>query len=199
MANLFTDVSSWNDDSQSFFNNLANQGVKATVVKITEGSEDGTNYVNPKAANQIMGALNAGMQAHCYHFARFTSIQDAKNEAEFFVKHVKAFGMDPTTILVVDVESDDLTKDPQALTDQINAFLKVVKSSGYPKCDVYASASWFNQPRFYRDQLIPKNCWVANYGRPQPDVEDVGSWQFTDNWNGMGIDMSYDFFGFYTE
>lgn len=198
MTNLFTDVSSWNDDSAIFFQQLAHQDVKAAVVKVTEGSTDGTNYVNPKAANQITNALNAGMQAHCYHFARFTSILDAQNEARFFVKYVRSFGMDSTTILVLDVESEDLTPNPQALTDQINVFMSVVKANGYPKCDIYSSASWFNQPRFYRNKLIPKNCWVANYGRPQPDVENVGAWQFTDNWNGQNIDMNYDFNGFYT-
>ncbi|MSD83895.1 1,4-beta-N-acetylmuramidase [Lactobacillus curvatus] len=198
MTTLFTDVSAWNEDSALFFKQLATQNVKAAVVKITEGSADGTNYVNPKAASQITNALNAGLQAHCYHFARFTSVQDAKNEATFFVQHVKAFGMDPTTILVLDVESTDLTTNPQALTDQINAFMTVVKANGYPKCDIYASASWFNQPRFYREKLIPQNCWVANYGRPQPDVETAGAWQFTDHWNDQNLDMSYDFNGFYT-
>ncbi|MDT3393432.1 MAG: hypothetical protein LIR10_02515 [Bacillota bacterium] len=85
-----------------------------------------------------------------------------------------------------------------ALTDQINAFMTVVKANGYSKCDIYASASWFNQPRFDRKKLMPQNCWVANYGRTQPDVENVGAWQFTDNWNGQNIDMSYDFSAFYT-
>lgn len=113
MTNLFTDVSAWNEDSALFFKQLATQNVKAAVVKITEGSADGTNYVNPKAASQITNALNAGLQAHCYHFARFTSVPDAKNEAAFFVQHVQAFGMDPTTILVLDVESTDLTTNPK--------------------------------------------------------------------------------------
>lgn len=195
---LFADVASYQPSDQTWFQNLKNQGVLATVVKVTEGSADGTNYVNPKASAQIVSALNVGMQAHCYHFARFTSITDAKNEASFFVQQVKARGMDATTILVVDIESSDLTHDPQALTEQINAFIQVVKAAGYPRTDIYSSASWFNAPRFYRAQLIPRNCWVASYGTTKPGVENVGAWQFTDNFNSLNVDMSYDFNGFYT-
>ncbi|GAN40957.1 autolysin Aml [Lacticaseibacillus paracasei NRIC 1981] len=32
----------------------------------------------------------------------------------------------------------------------------------------------------------------------QPGVDNVGTWQFTNNFQGLGVDMSYDFFGHYT-
>lgn len=63
---LVADVSSWNPDTQVFFSDLAKRGVKAVVVKLTEG----TTYKNPKAKAQIRAAWNAGMHAHGYHFAQ---------------------------------------------------------------------------------------------------------------------------------
>ena len=49
-------------------------------------------------------------------------------------------------------------------------------------------------------QKAYKDKWVANYGVSQPGVDNVGTWQWTDNYKiaGTGVDMSYDFSGFYT-
>ncbi|GEL37688.1 N-acetylglucosamine-6-phosphate deacetylase [Lacticaseibacillus paracasei subsp. tolerans DSM 20258] len=55
--------------------------------------------------------------------------------------------------------------------------------------------SWLTTRRFDRIALIPKNLWLASYGVNQPGVDNVGTWQFTNNFQGLGVDMSYDFFG----
>ena len=85
-------------------------------------------------------------------------------------------------------------------TNDANTFLQAVKDSGYPKVDIYSMASWFWQGRLNADNLIAKNKWVANYDVSQPGVDNVGTWQWTDNYKiaGTGVDMSYDFSGFYT-
>lgn len=49
MVILMADVSSWQPESDSWFHQLADVGVKAVVVKLTEG----TTYRNPKAAAQL--------------------------------------------------------------------------------------------------------------------------------------------------
>lgn len=62
-------------------------------------------------------------------------------------------------------------------------------------------ASWFWEKRLIQSELIAKNDWVANYGKSQPGVPNVGTWQFTNSFSvfGIGIDMSYDFHGYYTD
>ena len=198
MVNLVADVASFQPEDLGFFKALASQGVKAVIVKLTEGSADGTAYINPKAQNQIINARKAGLLVNAYHFARYTSIQDAKNEADFFVTVAKRMGVGTDSIMAVDLEASEITPNLNAKT---NAFLQYVKDCGYPNVDYYSMASWFWNGTLNPDAILAKNKWVANYGVSQPGVNNVGTWQFSSSWtvNGSKVDMSYDFSGFYTE
>lgn len=197
MANLVMDVSGYQPDTISFFQAAKNAGVKAVIVKLTQGSADGDAYVNPKAQAQIDNARSVGLLVHGYHYARFNGNQDARNEAKWFTDHAKKFGLGPESVLALDIEDKANAK---YATSDANAFLQAVKDAGYPKVDIYSMASWFWQGRLDAAQLIAKNKWVANYGVSQPGVDNVGTWQFSSNYNiaGNGVDMSYDFSGFYT-
>ena len=197
MANLVMDISSYQPDTISFFQAAKNAGVKAVIVKLTQGSADGDAYVNPKAQAQINNARSVGLLVHGYHYARFYGNQDARNEAKWFVDHAKQFGLGPESVLALDIEDKANAK---YATSDANAFLQAVKDAGYPKVDIYSMASWFWQGRLNAAQLIAKNKWVANYDVSQPGVDNVGTWQWTDNYKiaGTGVDMSYDFSGFYT-
>ena len=198
MVNLVADVASFQPEDLGFFKALASQGVKAVIVKLTEGSADGTAYINPKAQNQIINARKAGLLVNAYHFARYTSIQDAKNEADFFVTVAKRMGVGTDSVMAVDLEASEITPNLNAKT---NAFLQYVKDCGYPNVDYYSMASWFWNGTLNPDAILAKNKWVANYGVSQPGVNNVGTWQFSSSWtvNGSKVDMSYDFSGFYTE
>lgn len=198
MVNLVADVASFQPEDLGFFKALASQGVKAVIVKLTEGSADGTAYINPKAQNQIINARKAGLLVNAYHFARYTSIQDAKNEADFFVTVAKRMGIGTDSVMAVDLEASEITPNLNAKT---NAFLQYVKDCGYSNVDYYSMASWFWNGTLNPDAILAKNKWVANYGVSQPGVNNVGTWQFSSSWtvNGAKVDMSYDFSGFYTE
>ena len=191
MANLVMDVSGYQPDTISFFQAAKNAGVKAVIVKLTQGSADGDAYVNPKAQAQINNARSVGLLVHGYHYARFNGNQDARNEAKWFVDHAKQFGLGPESVLALDIEDKANAK---YATSDANAFLQAVKDAGYPKVDIYSMASWFWQGRLNAAQLIAKNKWVANYGVSQPGVDNVGLWQFTSTYNiaGNKVDMSYD-------
>lgn len=197
MANLVMDISSYQPDTVSFFQAAKNAGVKAVIVKLTQGSADGDAYVNPKAQAQINNARSVGLLVHGYHYARFNGNQDARNEAKWFVDHAKQFGLGANSVLALDIEDKANAK---YATSDANAFLQAVKDAGYPKVDIYSMASWFWQGRLNAAQLIAKNKWVANYDVSQPGVDNVGTWQWTNNYKiaGTGVDMSYDFSGFYT-
>ncbi|WP_125711219.1 GH25 family lysozyme [Lacticaseibacillus porcinae] len=190
---LVADVSSWNPDTQSFFNSLAQKGVKAVIVKLTEG----TTYTNPKAKAQIQAAWKAGMHAHGYHFARYQTAAQAKAEALYFVKAAKAVGLNGTSVLAADVEAAELPK--SSLTSLTNTFLSTVKAAGYGKVDFYTMASWVKAGYLKPSQLIAKNMWIAAWNVSMPGIENVGTWQFTNNFQNLGVDMSYDFHGLYTK
>lgn len=189
----FIDVSSYQPDTQAFFQAAKNQGARGVVVKLTEGSEDGSNYVNPRAAAQIRNALAVGLPVSCYHFARYTSVPDAQNEARFFVKIAKQFGMDDTTLMISDAEVHTAA-DYQGAT---LSFLQEVERLGYKRTGVYSMKSFFTGGILNSQGFGNRPKWVAGYGVTSLGIDNAAAWQFTDH-GILGIDTSYDFTGAFT-
>lgn len=193
LRNSFIDVSGYQDDSVDYFQRAKDNGVMGVVVKLTEGSEDGSDYVNPKAAAQIRNALAVGLPVSCYHFARYTSVPDAQNEARFFVKIAKQYGMDDTTLMISDAEVNTAT-DYQGAT---LAFLQEVEALGYKRTGVYSMKSFFTGGILNSQGFGNRAKWVAGYGVTSLGIDNATAWQFTDH-GIMGIDTSYDFDGAFT-
>ena len=189
MANLFNDVAVFQRDDLAFFQALAAKGSKAVIIKLTQGSW----YVNPKFVNQSNTAQAAGLQVHVYHY--FTG---QPNEAQWLIANIKSMGIsgDPINILN-DVEDPSLVWNPMIA---VNLFTQQMIDAGYG-ADInwtYGPASWFKEGRLVKSQLTAKHIWPASYGTSQPGVDDAEAWQYTDNFDGMPVDASYDFSGLLT-
>ena len=119
------EVSSWQDwMTQDDFNRLKQLGVKAIIVKLTDGS----GYVNPAAENQIKFARNAGLTVAAYHFAEFKNQNDARHEANHFADIMQRFGLGANTVAVADVESNNV-RYGNAVND-LNAFWSTLSQRG---------------------------------------------------------------------
>lgn len=190
MSNLVIDVSSYQPDTLDFFKAAAKKGVKAVIVKITEGSNPGTAYVNPKAKKQIVNAKKAGLKVHGYHFADFRGTADAKAEAAWFIKNTKECGLKSDSVMVLDIENSSVNLNPA--TADAKAFLSAVKAAGYPKVAIYSMRSWFTTGRL-ASSIAP--VWVAEYGVSKPGMTGFKAWQFTDSLvvDGVETDASHDY------
>lgn len=190
MSNLVIDVSSYQPDTEEYFKMAAKKGAKAVVVKITEGSNPGTAYVNPKAKKQIANAKKAGLKVHGYHFADFNGQVDAKAEAAWFIKNAKACGLKSDSVMVLDIENSAINANPA--TSDANAFLSAVKAAGYHNVAIYSMRSWFASGRLSRS-IAP--VWVAEYGASKPGMAGYKAWQFTDSLmiDGVKTDVSHDY------
>jgi hypothetical protein len=185
---LVADVSSWQPSDVGYMNTLKTNGIEALMVKLT----DGTGYLSPSAGKQVTNAFNAGIKTvGLYHFFE----GDAVNEANYFLKWVKAFKMDTSTVLAIDVEARTIGGD---ITAKINTFLDILHSAGYYNLVTYGSASWFKSGMIDYSRLKYNNIWVASYGSSEPGIDHADAWQFTDNFKGLKTDVSYDFFGVLT-
>lgn len=191
MTTTFIDVAGYQDDTQAYFNKMKAFRATGVVVKITEGSEDGSAYVNPRAQAQINNARAVGLKVSAYHFARYTSNGDAQNEARFFVKNAKAMGLGSDSVMVSDVEVQTMSD----LTGGTLAFLEEVKTLGYGTVSVYSSRSWWTS--ILDSNRLP-NPWVAGYGVTDLGISNAVAWQFADNWNGYSQDVSTDYTGLFT-
>ena len=193
MRNKFIDVSGYNPDTVAFFQAAKAQGALGVVVKLTEGSEDGSDYINPRAAAQIRNALAVGLRVSCYHFARYTSVPDAQNEARFFVKVAKQFGMYDDTMMIADAEVHSAADYQSASL----AFLQEVEALGYKNTGIYSMKSFFTGGILNSHGFGTRKIWLAGYGITSLGIDNATAWQYSDH-GIMGIDSSLDFDGAFT-
>ncbi|QER67564.1 LysM peptidoglycan-binding domain-containing protein [Paucilactobacillus nenjiangensis] len=190
--NVFIDLSAFQPDSLDYFNQMKALGALGVVVKLTEGSEDGSAYTNPRATNQINNARFAGLKVSAYHFARYTSDGDAQNEARYFAKIAKQFGLPADTVMIDDAEVNSATN----YQSSTKAFINELAALGYTTNGVYSMKSFFTGGTLDAGQL--PNVWVAGYGVTDLGVSNAVAWQYADEWNGYSQDVNYDFTGLFT-
>lgn len=186
----FIDLSSNNgSQAQSWYDNLYQGGVKGLMIKLTEGSEAGSAYLNPLFDEQKSRGITAKMKfIGAYHYFLAVSVSDAQAEAKWFLSKLKAKGIPTSAVVSCDVEDGSLTKDKAALTAEVDAFYKVLTDAGYTNTCDYSSASWFSS----RFESHAEYKWVASWGASsKPAIADA--WQYTDKYNGASLDCSYSY------
>ncbi|PMD71520.1 GH25 family lysozyme [Companilactobacillus nuruki] len=188
MTKYFADVSSFQRDDLGFFQGLVNAGVASVLIKTTQGSPDGDNYLNPKSINQAKNALAAGMNVGFYHYFLASSVADSINEAKFFEQSVIKLGFGKDTPLCVDVEDPSL--DANNVGSYVDTFINYLEAQGYTNVFQYSMASWFNQGILNANKYP---TWVASYGSSDCGARgNIVAWQYTSSWGGGSQDMSYD-------
>lgn len=174
-------------------------GAKFALVKLTEG----TNYLNPKASDQIKSAKANGLLVAGYFYANHSgSVTRARAEAKYAVEKAKALGIPAGSYIADDFEQgsgNNTTGGTTANTDAILAAMQVIKDAGY-KPLVYSGAFVLrNHMSVSRIVKSFGTCiWVASYkimGRQDyadfnyfPSMDGVAIWQFTNNYRGLDVD-----------
>ncbi|MCM3738270.1 SH3 domain-containing protein [Bacillus cytotoxicus] len=162
--------------------------VNFMIAKATEGSEQGTNFVDPTFQYNINGANSVGILTGAYHFFRAISINDARQEADFFIKNLQNVTL--TAPVFVDVEVNDGNLDPDTLTDAVNAFLTELKNAGYTTTGVYSNL-YFYQNSLNASRLQNDLLWIARFNPSGPGI-DCDIWQFTNTGSVQGINGNAD-------
>lgn len=171
-----------------------NYGVKSIVTKISEG----TYYHDYTAANNIKTAQSAGLYINGYHFARYQTVQQAKDEADFACQTAKADGLPVGAVLVADVEASQQQYISKSQLEACNqAFMDVVKLYGY-RSDVYTMGSWLNNK-------LTTAGWIASYPynfTGKTWYSNYNAWQYASDAKFQGsygnFDVSTLYNDFYT-
>ncbi|TKI80039.1 GH25 family lysozyme [Bacillus mycoides] len=162
--------------------------VEFMIKKVTEGSEQGTDDVDLSFKHNISCANSVGILTGAYHFFRAISLDDAKQEAAFFIEHLQSVTL--TAPVFVDVEVNDGNLDPDTLTDAVNVFLIELENAGYTNHVVYSGLDFFENslnPSRLRETL----WWIAHYGANTAGI-DCDIWQYTDSGQVQGINGDVD-------
>ena len=207
----FIDVSSHNGDiSVDEYRALARQGVGGVVVKLTED----TWYNNPKAPSQVRNAQIAGLQVSTYHFSRYTTEEEARAEARFYIQAAQKLNLPKSTVMVNDFEDSKMLPN---INRNTQAWVNEMRKHGYNNLMFYTSASWLDENNLgYRgpvstSQFGIENFWVAQYPSSTLTATSAknmrynaktGAWQFTATANLLPgkhvFDYSVDYTGRFT-
>ena len=207
----FIDVSSHNGEiSVDDYRALARQGVGGVVVKLTED----TWYNNPKAPSQVRNAQIAGLQVSTYHFSRYTTEEEARAEARFFIQAAQNLNLSKSTVMVNDFEDSKMLPN---INRNTQAWVNEMRKHGYNNLMFYTSASWLDENNLgYRgpvstSQFGIENFWVAQYPSSTLTATSAknmrynaktGAWQFSATANLLPskhvFDHSVDYTGRFT-
>ena len=207
----FIDVSSHNGDiSVDDYRALARQGVGGVVVKLTED----TWYNNPKAPSQVRNAQIAGLQVSTYHFSRYTTEEEARAEARFYIQAAQKLNLPKSTVMVNDFEDSNMLPN---INRNTQAWVNEMRKHGYNNLMFYTSASWLDENNLgYRgpvstSQFGIENFWVAQYPSSSLTATSAknmrynaktGAWQFSATANLLPgkhvFDQSVDYTGRFT-
>ena len=207
----FIDVSSHNGDiSVDDYRALARQGVGGVVVKLTED----TWYNNPKAPSQVRNAQIASLQVSTYHFSRYTTEEEARAEARFYIQAAQKLNLPKSTVMVNDFEDSKMLPN---INRNTQAWVNEMRKHGYNNLMFYTSASWLDENNLgYRgpvstSQFGIENFWVAQYPSSTLTATSAknmrynaktGAWQFSATANLLPgkhvFDHSVDYTGRFT-
>lgn len=181
------DVSRYQGDPN--WSQVASSGIKFVFLKATES----TSYVDPTFYRNAKSAKAAGLSVGAYHFARFGSVSEAKNEATHFINSCKKADLDYPLVLDLEVNQKGVSRD--ALTSAAVAFLETVESAGY-KGMIYSGKS-FLENTLDESKLSGYYKWVARYNNVLGRSADV--WQYSDSGKVPGISGNVDMNIAYTD
>ena len=207
----FIDVSSHNGEiSVDDYRALARQGMGGVVVKLTED----TWYNNPKAPSQVRNAQIAGLQVSTYHFSRYTTEEEARAEARFYIQAAQKLNLPKNTVMVNDFEDSKMLPN---INRNTQAWVNEMRKHGYNNLMFYTSASWLDENNLgYRgpvstSQFGIENFWVAQYPSTTLTATSAknmryntktGAWQFSATANLLPgkhvFDHSVDYTGRFT-
>lgn len=179
------DVSGWQETID--YSQVSASGIEIVYMK----SSQGDNFVDPYFNQNYTNAKANGLKVGFYHYLTATSVEDAINQANFFVSTTS--GKNPDCLLAMDFESFDGLS-----IDEINAiglaFMQTVERLSNKRAVIYSDTS--NATSVFGGELTNYPLWVAQYGESQPTPNGnwdtwVG-WQYTDEGEIPGISTYVD-------
>ena len=180
------DVSEW--QGRINFEEVKEAGIDIVYIRASEG----TDYIDPYFRENYESAKANGLKTGFYHYLTARTVEEAREEAEFFVGNIK--GTQPECKLAMDFESfGDLSV--KQINEISKAFLERVQDLSGKECVIYSDA--YNAREVFDEELAEKYAiWVADYFVEEP--ANNGKWsswvgfQFTDRGRINGIDGNVD-------
>lgn len=179
------DVSGWQGSID--YEQVKNSGIEIVYMKASEG----TNFVDPYFEQNYTNAKANGLKVGFYHYLTATSMEDAINEARFFVATIS--GKEPDCRLAMDFESFG-NLSVEAINQIGLTFMQTVENLSGKGVIIYSNTN--DATNIFSGELTNYPLWVAQYEVEQPTPNGKwntwAGWQYTDVGEVAGISGSVD-------
>lgn len=174
------DVSSWQGSIN--FSYVKSSGIEVVYIK----SSEGRSYIDPYFERNYTNAKANGLKVGFYHYVTARSIEQAKEQANFFASVIS--GKQADCRLAMDFESFGNLSISQ-INEISKTFLETLENVTNSKCVIYSNA--YSARTIFSNELTNYPLWVANYGVSSPGSNGkwntwVG-WQYTNTGLVNGI------------
>lgn len=195
------DVSTWQGEID--WAKVKSSGlVDFAIIRSSRGplSEEKPMMQDDMLHNNMVGAIQNGIDVGVYHYCYGETVEQVKEEARFVLSLIQ--GYDLTFPVIFDIEDEWYKKNgytKEMLTDMTIAFCEEIKKAGYIPM-VYSYASFFNS-YLDMDRLAEYPVWVAHINTDSPAYDDTYfMWQYS--WEGQidgiegNVDLDYAYIDF---
>lgn len=177
---------------------VADAGVRFVLIRVAyRGYGNGALVADELAQQNYAGAKAAGLQVGAYIFSQAISVEEAREEAAFFLEQTAGWQLDMPVVFDWEFISADISKDARTngmdgatLTACTLAFCREMEHNGLMPM-VYFN---LHLARDYLDleQLQSYRFWLALYSDEMTYPNKVDFWQYTKSGRIPGIETDVD-------
>ena len=180
---------------------VKNDGVEFVMIRIGyRGSTEGKIYEDKYFADNIEGALEAGLEVGVYFFSYAADVDEAEEEAEWVVSTLASYGYDENDCkyIAYDFEVFGMNRVSDVSTSQINkntiAFLSYVADEDFTPILYGNKSQLTNKFDVDKIQSSVSNCliWLAQYNDTTTYSSTYDMWQYSDSGTISGISGNVD-------
>lgn len=169
-------------------------GVEFAIIRVGyRGYRTGDLLADKNADANYAGAKAAGLKVGAYLFSQAVTVEEAREEAKFFLDAVKDWELEMWAVYdweYVDSEARTAGVSPRLLTDMTKEFLDAVTLAGYQPM-VYFNRGQ-SRDLMYMDELRHYGFWLAMYNDPMTYPFRLDMWQYTNTGSVPGISGNVD-------
>lgn len=187
------DVSQFQEDID--WQKVAASGVEFAIIRVGyRGYGTGKLMEDTKFADNIQGAINAGVKVGVYFFSQAVSEAEALEEAAFVLERIAPYKLDYPVVFDVEKVADKSGRMNQISVEErtkvTQTFCQAIKQAGY-------------EPMIYHNmemgsllidlgQLQEYDKWFAYYGTELYFPYDFKMWQYSESGKVDGINTAVD-------
>lgn len=156
--------------------------------------EEGTLNADEKFKQNLENARKAGMDVGVYFFSQAVNEEEAKEEADFVLEHLRGQELqmpvvyDPEHILEDEARTDDVAG--EQFTDNAETFCKAVEEAGYDAM-IYSNMLW-EAYELELEKLSDYPIWYADYEALPQTPYRFCMWQYSSTGSVPGIEGNVD-------